>query len=175
MTFRISMYRPALVGFLVLISASAVAAQATSSENKASAQVNVTGVLAGHAIGTDQAGILQAAGSGTGTASHIGHFRYLIQATVNSAGNSEGVFLLVFSDGDVIYGSLVGHGPAPPPPPPEPVRITEQLTITGGTGRFQGSSGTITLNRVLDLSTEPNYDSHSGTLTGTISFSRSSK
>ena len=99
MTSRISMYRPALAGLLVLMSASAVAAQ-----------VNVTGVLAGHAIGTGQAGILQAAGSGTGTASHIGRFRYLIQATVNSAGSSEGVFLLVFSNGDVMYGSACGAG-----------------------------------------------------------------
>ena len=164
MTSRISMYRPALAGLLVLISASAVAAQ-----------VNVTGVLAGHAIATDQAGILHTSGSGTGTASHIGRFRYLVQVTVNSAGSSEGGFLLVFSNGDVIYGSVVGRGPAPPPPPPEPVRITEQLTITGGTGRFQGASGTITLNRVVDLSTLPAYDSHSGTLTGTISTPGSRK
>jgi hypothetical protein len=139
------------------------------------AQANVTGALFGHAIGTDQAGILQAAGSGTGTASHIGQFRYLIQATVNPTGSSEGVFLLVFSNGDVIYGSLVGRGPAPPPPPPEPVRITEQLTITGGTGRFHKASGTLTFNRLLDLSTEPDYDSHSGTLTGTISTPGSRK
>ena len=111
-----------------------------SSENKASL-VNVTGVLAGHAIGTDQAGILQAAGSGTGTASHIGEFRYLIQATVNPAGNSEGVFLLVFSNGDVIYGSLAGKGPSPPPPPPEPVIVTEQLTITGEPGAFKARAG----------------------------------
>ena len=164
MTSRISMNRPALAGLLVLMSASAVVAQA-----------NVTGALFGHAIGTDQAGIFQAAGSGTGTASHIGQFRYLIQATVNPTGSSEGVFLLVFSNGDVIYGSLVGRGPAPPPPPPEPVRVTEQLTITGGTGRFQGASGTLTFNRLLDLSTEPAYDSHSGTLTGTISTPGSRK
>ena len=97
MTSPISMYRPALAAVLVFMSASAVVAQ-----------VNVTGVLAGHAIATVQAGILQAAGSGTGTASHIGEFRYLIQATVNPAGISEGVFLLVFSNGDVIYGSLRG-------------------------------------------------------------------
>ena len=145
------MYRPALAGLLVLISASAVAAQ-----------VNVTGVLAGHAIGTPQAGMLQAAGSGSGTASHIGQFRYLIQVTVNSAGSSEGVFLLVFSNGDVMYGSVVGQGATPPPPPPELAHITEQLTITGGTGRFQGASGTVTFDRLVDMSTLPFYDSHSG-------------
>src|SRR5438270_582065 len=142
MTSRISIYRPALAGLLVLMSASAIAAQ-----------VNVTGALTGHDIFTVQAGILQASGSGTGTASHIGQFRYLIQATVNPAGSSEGVFLLVFSNGDLIYGSLVGRGPAPPPPPPEPVRITEQLTITGGTGRFHRASGTLTFDRLVDLST----------------------
>jgi hypothetical protein len=131
MTSRISIYRPALAGLLVLISASAVAAQ-----------VNVTGVLGGNAIGTDQAGTLQAAGSGTGTASHIGQFRYLIQVTVNSAGSSEGVFLLVFSNGDVMYGSVVGKGDTPPPSPPALAHINEQLTITGGTGRFRHARGT---------------------------------
>jgi hypothetical protein len=164
MTSRISIYRPALAGLLVLMSASAVAAQ-----------VNVTGALTGHDIGTVQAGILHASGSGTGTASHIGQFRYLVQVTVNLAGSSEGVFLLVFSNGDVIYGSVAGQGDSPPPPPPAPARITEQLTITGGTGRFQGASGTITFNRLADLSTLPAYDSHSGTLTGTISTPGSSK
>ena len=79
------------------------------------AQVNVTGALTGHEIFTVQAGILQASGSGTGTASHIGQFRFLIQATVNPAGSSEGVFLLVFSNGDLIYGSLAGQGDTPPP------------------------------------------------------------
>lgn len=158
MTSRFSLYRPALAGLFVLMSASAVAAQ-----------VKVTGALSGHSIGTVQAGFLQAAGSGTGTASHIGRFRYLVQATVDPAGRSEGVFLLVFSSGDVIYGSVAGRGPSPPPPPPEPVRITEQLTITGGTGRFQGASGTLTFDRLSDLSTLPAYDSHSGTVTGSIS------
>jgi len=164
MTSRISINRLPLAAVLVLISASALAAQ-----------VNVTGVLAGNDIGTDQAGILQAAGSGTGTASHIGQFRYLIQATVNPTGNSQGAFLLVFSNGDLIYGSLAGQGDTPPPPPPALAHITEQLTITGGTGRFQGASGTVTFNRLVDTSTFPFYDSYSGTLTGTISTPGSSK
>jgi len=164
MTSRISINRLPLAAVLVLISASALAAQ-----------VNVTGVLAGNDIGTDQAGILQASGSGTGTASHIGQFRYLIQATVNPAGSSEGVFLLVFSNGDLIYGSLAGQGDTPPPPPPALAHITEQLTITGGTGRFKGASGTVTFNRLVDTSTFPFYDSYSGTLTGTISTPGSSK
>jgi hypothetical protein len=164
MTSRISMYRPALAGLLVLLSASAVAAQ-----------VNVTGALSGHAVGTVQAGILNASASGTATASHIGQFRYLMQATVNPAGSSEGVFLLFFSNGDVLYGSVAGQGDSPPPLPPAPAHITEQLTITGGTGRFQGASGTLTFNRLVDLSALPAYDSHSGTLTGTINTPGSSK
>ena len=164
MTSPISMYRPALAAVLIFMSASAVVAQ-----------VNVTGALTGHAIGTVQAGILQAAGSGTGTASHIGQFRYLVQVTVNPAGSSEGVFLLVFSNGDVIYGSVAGQGDTPPPPPPALAHITEQLTITGGTGRFQGASGTVTFNRLVDTSTFPFYDSNSGTVTGTISTPGSRK
>ena len=175
MSLRISMYRPALAGLLVLMSASAVVAQVNASGVLTGHQVNVIGALAGHDIGTVEAGILHAAGSGTGTASHIGRFHYLVQVTVSPSGSSEGVFLLVFSNGDVIYGSVAGQGDSPPPPPPNPAHITEQLTITGGTGRFQGAAGTLTFNRLADLSTLPAYEAHSGTLTGTISTPRSSK
>jgi hypothetical protein len=66
-----------------------------------------------------------------------------------------GAFLLAFSNGDVIYGSFVGHGDAPPRPPPTPGHTVEHLTITGGTGRFQRASGSFTFDRLVDL----NFDS----------------
>jgi hypothetical protein len=175
MSSRISMFRPALAGVLVLMSASAVVAEDVATARLPTRVFNVTGALSGNAIGSVQAGILHASGSGTGTASQIGQFRHLIQASVNMTGSSEGVFLLVFSNGDVIYGSVAGQGDSPPPAPPNPTRITEELTITGGTGRFERASGSFTFNRLVDLSTLPAYDSHSGTLTGTISILGSRK
>jgi hypothetical protein len=132
--------------------------------------LSVLGSFDGHDIGVVQGGTLQASGGGAGNASHIGRFTYIVNATVDVNGSSTGVFLLVFNNGDVIYGSVVGRGPVPPPAPPEPIRITEQLTITGGTGRFEGATGSLTFDRIVDPSTFPAFESTSGTLTGTISI-----
>jgi hypothetical protein len=91
---------------------------------------------------------LEAVASGMGTASRIGQFTYLLQATVD----------LVTDDGcrGIPTGllqrrrlwQLVGHGDAPPRPPPTPGHTVEHLTITGGTGRFQSASGSFTFDRL---------------------------
>ena len=91
-----------------------------------------------------------------------------MQATVDLAtGNGSGVFVLVFFNGDVIYGSFTGHGG--PTNTPNVGHIVEQLTINGGTGRFQGATCSLTFDRLEDGSTLPAFTSTSGTLTGTIS------
>ena len=140
----------------------AVAAMLTVlSTSGALAQVkhfNVQGALAGHDIGVVQGGTLQASGAGAGHASHIGRFTYVLKATAVN-GSSTGFFLLVFNNGDVIHGSFTGIGFGP---------VVENLTINGGTGRFEGATGNLTINRIFDVSTLPAFDSHSGTLTGTI-------
>jgi hypothetical protein len=65
-----------------------------------------------------------------------------------------------------MYGALTGQNDAP-------TQVTETLTINGGTGRFQGASGTLRFTRVVEVHFAgtplvPVYDSHSGILTGTI-------
>lgn len=150
----LSSRRLVLAAMLTVLSASAVLAEAKT--------YNVRGSLDGHGIGTIQGGTLHATASGSGTASQIGRFNYALNATVDlGAGTSTGAFLLVFSNGDVIYGLFSGNTPTPG-------RIVEQLTIFGGTGRFQGATGSLTLDRVVDLSTLPAFESHSGAVTGTI-------
>lgn len=68
-------------------------------------EYSFAGSFSGRAIGVVQGGTFQAAGSGSGTASHIGLFNYLLEGTVDLvSGNSTGVFLLIFSNGDVLYG-----------------------------------------------------------------------
>jgi hypothetical protein len=152
--------RPDLAGLLLVLSASTVLAQGNN--------FSVLGSFAGHDIGVVQ-GALQASGSGAGSASHIGRFTYLVNATVDLAsGNSTGVFLLVFANDDVIYGWLSGHG--------DPTgHIVEHLTINGGTGRFQGAAGSLTFDRTADGSTLPAFESTSGILTGTIGTPDSTK
>jgi hypothetical protein len=129
--------------------------------------LSVLGSFDGHGIGVVQGGTLQASAGGAGNASHIGRFTY--DATVNVNGSSTGVFLLVFNNGDVIHGSFTGLGG---PTDPNVGHIVENLTINGGTGRFEGATGSLTLDRILDQSTLPAFESHAGTLTGTISISK---
>jgi hypothetical protein len=138
--------------------------------------VSVFGAIQGHATGTIEFPTLQAAAGGEGTMSRFGRFTYSSQATVDlTTGRSSGAFVLILSNGDAIYGVLSGQGDAPPPTPPTLGHITEQLTIRGGTGRFQDASGSLTFDRVVDSSNLPAFDLHSGTVTGTISISRSAK
>ena len=151
--------RPAMAAMLMVLSASAVLAQVKT--------LDVQGSLDGNGIGVVQPPNLQATGSGAGNASKIGRFTYALHAAVDLAtGASTGVFLLVFNNGDVIYGSSTGLGG---PTGPNVGHIVENLVIIGGTGRFQGATGSLTLDRTVDQSTLPAYESHSGTLTGTIS------
>ena len=157
MNSRISFFgRMAVAAMLAVLSTSAALAQVKG--------FSVRGSFAGHAIAIAQGGTLQASGGGAGNASHIGRFTYVVNATVNGV-NSTGVFLLSFNNGDVIHGSLTGLGEITGP---AEAHIVENLTINGGTGRFEGATGSLTLDRIADLSTLPAFDSHSGTLTGTI-------
>jgi len=129
--------------------------------------LSVLGSFDGNDIGVVQGGTLQASGGGAGNASHIGRFTYIVNATVNSDNSSTGVFLLVFNNGDVIHGSLTGLGEITAP---NAAHIVENLTINGGTGRFEGATGSLKFDRIVDASTLPAFDSHAGTLTGTISI-----
>ena len=142
---------------MMLIAASAVPASAQS------ATLDVQGTFDGHGIGVVQFPTLRATANGGGSATQIGRFTYSLHATVNLPANtSTGVFLLVFNNGDVIHGTFTGVGGA------APSSIVEDLVISGGTGRFQGASGSLRLSRVVDQSTLPAFESHTGTMTGTI-------
>jgi len=129
--------------------------------------LSVLGSFDGHGIGVMQGGTLQASAGGAGNASRIGRFTYILNATVNVNGSSTGVFLLVFNNGDVIHGSLAGLGESTAP---NAAHIVENLTINGGTGRFEGATGSLKFDRIVDGSTLPAFESTSGTLTGTISI-----
>ncbi len=154
MNSRISFFgRMAVAAMLTVLSTSAALAQVKD--------LRVQGSFDGHGIGTVQGGTLQASAGGAGNASHIGRFTYVLNATVNVV--STGVFLLVFNNGDVIHGSFTGLGGPTG-------HIVENLTINGGTGRFEGATGNLTLDRTVDQSTLPAFESHSGTLTGAISI-----
>jgi len=65
------------------------------------------------------------------------------------------------ANGDTLTASVVGQGTVTGPTTRS---IVEVYTVTGGTGRFAGTTGTLTLERTLDVVTGVS----SGTFSGTI-------
>ena len=103
-------------------------------------------------------------GGGTGLASHLGLFTVTWDLTVNLLdGSATGTFHFIAANGDGISTEIVGQ--AAPTETPGVVHIVEINTITGGTGRFAGATGSFTLERLLDQATGVPSGSFSGTIT----------
>jgi len=87
---------------------------------------------------------------GAGQATHLGRFTLAAEFAVNVTDiTSAGTFTMTAANGDTIVGTIVGAATVEA----GVARITETLTVTGGSGRFTGASGTIVIWRVLDLAT----------------------
>src|SRR2546421_9141083 len=132
--------RPAVAALLMVMSASAVLAEVNTVLFKGAFDERDTGVV--------QFPNLLLNGSGTGTASHLGRFTYTYKVTVDlTSALSSGVIQLVAANGDVINGVSVGRGE--PTDTPDLTHVIQLVTITGGTGRFQGATGGFTSDALL--------------------------
>jgi hypothetical protein len=101
--------------------------------------------------------------SGSGEATQLGRYTVSYQVEVNIptiSGIASAQF--VAANGDSLFAE--GLGQATETGIPGVVTIVEMYTITGGTGRFEGASGSFTVERVLDQTT----GATSGTLNGKI-------
>ena len=88
-------------------------------------------------------------GSATGTGTHLGEFTVTFPHTVNFATRTGvGTYTFTAANGDTLTASFTGAAQGGPI-----VSITEHATVTGGTGRFEGASGTFTVQRQFDPST----------------------
>ena len=87
---------------------------------------------------------------GSGIASHLGRYTAVAEFTVNFAtGAGGGSITFTAANGDRLVATETGqatdaNGIAD---------ITETATITGGTGRFAGATGVLTIRRRLELAT----------------------
>jgi hypothetical protein len=102
-------------------------------------------------------------GTGSGNATQLGLYTISYQAQVNIptlAGSTSAI--LIAADGSTILAE--GNGQGTLITPPFIVSIVETYTITGGTGRFEGASGSFTVKRVLNRATGVS----TGTINGTI-------
>jgi hypothetical protein len=102
-------------------------------------------------------------GSGTGTATHLGQFTVAFPHTVNfGTRTGVGTYTFTAANGDTVTAAFTGQAtPAGPL-----VSIVENATISGGTGRFAGATGTFTVRRTFD----PARGATEGEFDGTIAW-----
>ena len=113
-----------------------------------------------HEIGP---GIMFVDATGVGNATHLGLFTYDLEAAVSLPSlSATASATLIAANGDMIFGAGVGQGT--PTADPNLVSIVETYTITGGTGRFAGATGSFTVERLIDRVTLAS----SGTISGSI-------
>ena len=105
---------------------------------------------------------------GAGNGSHLGRFSYMADLTVDdNTGDGVGTVTWTAANGDQIVASTAGrilvadfaHNR---------ITVGETQTIIRGTGRFSSASGTISVERSLDLLT----GATAGSFTGTIDMGR---
>lgn len=100
---------------------------------------------------------------GTGHATHLGLYVLTAEETVTvPALASTGNFEINAGCGDTLVGTVAGQGTLINGG--TEAMIEEVYTVTGGSGRFRGATGAITVQRVVDRATL----NSSGTIDGTI-------
>ena len=129
---------------------------------RAGVTVPFQGRFAGAETGVANFPTLDVTGEVTGQASHLGRFtmQYHVEVdlvTISSTGTAE----LIAANGDRLFADVVGQATVVGP---DLFSIEEHYTITEGTGRFQGASGSFVLARSLIESTGVTAGSFSGTL-----------
>lgn len=104
--------------------------------------------------------------TGTGEATHLGRFTLLSEFTVipPPVSTASGTATWTAADGDEIFTTLAGQAVITFPI----AAIGETHTITGGTGRFAGASGTLLVERSMNILTQAS----SGSIAGTINLSQ---
>lgn len=89
--------------------------------------------------------------TGSGHATHFGTYTYVLPHYINLVDFSlSGVISMTAANGDVLVGNMVGQ--AIPTAVPGVINLGEEITITGGTGRFESATGSIVVSGPADPS-----------------------
>ena len=98
--------------------------------------------------------------SGEGTGTLVGRFEIALPHTVNFAtASASGVATIVAADGSRIVANFTGQAQVGPI-----VTIVEQATITSGSGRFAGATGSFTIRRTFNPATGVTTGEFEGTM-----------
>ena len=101
----------------------------------------------------------------TGNATHLGRFTLTGPHRVNLAATpatAVGTFEFTAANGDTLRASFTGLGT--PTATPGIASLVETATITGGTGRFAGATGSFIVERIVDLINLQTTGSFEGTI-----------
>jgi hypothetical protein len=92
-------------------------------------------------------------GTGSGNATLLGLFKYRYQVQVDLVTKTGSGLSAYFTaaNGDHLYAKGTGQGG--PSGTPGVNKVTESFTITGGTGRFAGASGSFVMVRLVNTVT----------------------
>ena len=102
-------------------------------------------------------------GSGFGTATHLGHFTMTYELEVDLLTHETfGSSVFTAANGDSLTTDITGLGT--PTENPDVHSIVEVHTITGGTGRFAGTTGSFIRKYLLNLVTGVTSGSFDGTI-----------
>ena len=100
----------------------------------------------------------------TGKATHLGKFTLDIEAILNFKTKAAvGSYEFTAANGDTLTAVFTGQ--SSPTATPGVIYIEEIATITGGTGRFAGASGSFVCERLLNAATLASTGSFEGTIT----------
>lgn len=100
---------------------------------------------------------------GTGTATHLGRYTEVSDLTLDFA-TLTGIEheTLTAADGDLLYVTAAVH--ATPNADGVTVNVVEDATVTGGTGRFAGATGSYTIRCLANQATGISTGSFEGTI-----------
>ena len=99
----------------------------------------------------------------TGNATQLGLFTLDIPHKVNRANRTAvGTYEFTAANGDMLFADFTGT--AAPTAIPGVLYIEETATITGGTGRFAGATGSFTSERLYDMVAGTTIGSFEGTI-----------
>jgi len=104
---------------------------------------------------------------GGGNATHLGKFEVSIPHVTNrSNGTAIGTYEFTAANGDTLTADFTSQ--VTPTDVPGVVNVAVTATITGGTGRFEGATGSFDAERVVDMA----HGTVTESFDGTISTSR---
>jgi hypothetical protein len=135
----------------------------TAFNAQASAGVPFKGTLKAVETQTIEFPYMYVDGYGSGNATHLGRFAHSYQGTVYLPELSGGITAtFTAANGDKIYAQGTGQGT--PSAVPGYVVIKMNITITGGTGRFEGATGSYYFERLLNTDTKESTGWFKGTI-----------